>query len=131
MKTVSPYVSQKSLRIPPHSLDAEKAVLGSVMLRQDAITDINDIINNDSFYSEKHKLIYNTMFELSQKNEPIDLLSLRTRLEDKGILEQAGGASYLAELVHVVPSAANARHYAEIIEKKYMMRRLISASEFM
>ncbi|MEN9649501.1 MAG: hypothetical protein RL094_468 [Candidatus Parcubacteria bacterium] len=129
MKTVSPYVSPKNLRVPPNSLDAEKAVLGSIMLRQDAMTDVNDILTSESFYSEKHKLIFNTMSELSQKFEPIDLLSLKNRLEEKGLLEQAGGAGFLAELVHVVPSAANARYYAEIVEKKYMMRKLIGASE--
>lgn len=129
MKTVSPYVSPKSLRIPPHSIDAEKAVLGSIMLRQDALSDIIEIINNESFYSEKHRNIFNSMYELSQKSEPIDLLSLKDRLEQKNLLDQAGGSAYLAELVHVVPSAANARYYAEIIEKKHMMRKLISASE--
>lgn len=129
MKTVSPYVSPKNLRIPPHSLDAEKAVLGSIMLRQDGLTDIIEIINQESFYSEKHRIIFQAMYELSQKSEPIDLLSLTNKLDEKNQLEQAGGSAYLAELVHVVPSAANARHYAEIVEKKFMMRKLISASE--
>lgn len=124
----SSYV-KKDLRVPPHSLDAEQAVLGSVMLRKDCLYDINDIVQPDSFYSDRHKLIYTTMIELATKNDPIDILSLKTKLEEKGLIEQAGGAAYLAELVHVVPSASNVVHYAEIVQKKYMMRRLISASE--
>jgi replicative DNA helicase len=126
----SPYNSTKrELRVPPHSIDAEKAVLGSILLRRDALYDINDIITSESFYSEKHKLIYNVMLELVSKNDPVDIISLKTKLEIQGLLEQAGGASYLAELVHTVPSASNVVHYAEIVQKKFMMRKLISASE--
>ncbi|HEY1037562.1 MAG TPA: replicative DNA helicase [Candidatus Paceibacterota bacterium] len=125
----SPYNIRKELRVPPHSLDTEKAVLGSIMLRKEALYDINDVISPDSFYSEKHKLIYTIMIELAAKNDPIDILSLKTKLEERSILEQAGGAAYLAELVHTVPSASSVVHYAEIVQKKYMMRRLILASE--
>lgn len=124
----SPYV-KKDLRVPPHSLDAEQAVLGSVLLRKDCLYDINDIISEESFYSDRHRLIYSVMLELASKNQPIDILSLKTKLEERNLIEQAGGAAYLAELVHVVPSASNVVHYAEIVQKKYMMRRLISASE--
>jgi replicative DNA helicase len=131
MSTVlaSPYNVKNQLKVPPHNMDAEKSVLGSILLRKDALYDINDIISPEQFYSEKHKLIYNNMMELAVKNDPIDIISLKTKLEDKGVLEQAGGASFLAELVHIVPSAANVVHYAEIVKKKYMMRRLIQASE--
>jgi replicative DNA helicase len=130
MKTVvaSPY-TRKDLRVPPNSLDAEKAVLGSILLRRDALYEITDIISNESFYSEKHRLIFDTMMQLASKNDPVDIISLKTILENDGKLEQAGGASYLAELVHTVPSASNVVHYAEIVHKKSMMRKLISASE--
>ncbi len=131
MSTVvaSPFNVKNHLKVPPHNMDAEKSVLGSILLRKDALYDINDIISPEQFYSEKHKLIYNNMMELAVKNDPIDIISLKSKLEDKGVLEQAGGASFLAELVHIVPSAANVVHYAEIVKKKYMMRRLIQASE--
>jgi replicative DNA helicase len=122
--------ARRELRVPPHSIDAEKAVLGSIMLRQEAITDIVDIITDESFYSEKNRMIFRIMLELSTKNEPIDLLSVKNILDGRGLLEQAGGAAYLAELVHSVPSAANINHYAKIVEKKHMMRNLIHASEF-
>jgi len=118
-----------ALRIPPQNIDAEKALLGSVMLRPDALSDVIDILSPSAFYVEKHRLIWKTMLELFAKNTPIDLLSLSSRLKEKEILEAAGGASYLAELSSSVPSAANARHYAEIIDKKDIMRSLILAAE--
>ncbi len=122
--------SQKILRIPPQAMEGEMAVLGSIMLRPDALYEIIDLIREEIFYSEKHRMIWRVMLELSGKNSPIDLLSVSTKLKEKNQLEQIGGASFLTELVNCVPSSANIRHYAEIIQKKYMMRSLIEASEF-
>lgn len=123
----SPY--QKALRIPPQSIDAEMAFLGSVMLRPELMYEIVDVISPSSFYSQKHRIIFEVMLELFGKNDPIDLLTLSSRLKEKDLLAQIGGSSYLTELANTVPSAANAEHYARIIQKKYMMRRLIEASE--
>jgi replicative DNA helicase len=120
----------QNLRIPPQSLEAEKALLGSIMIRPDAIHEVMDVVNENSFYSEKHRIIWITMLELFDKKTPIDLLSLSSRLKEKGSLESLGGASYLTELVNLVPSSTNAKHYAEIVQKKSMMRNLIEASEF-
>ncbi len=120
---------KKNIRIPPNSLDSEKALLGSIMLRPEAIHEIMDILRPEAFYSEKHRIIFEAMAELFQKGEPIDLLTLTTRLEAKKQIEQIGGSSYLTELVNLVPSSANAEHYAEIVQKKYVMRRLIEAAE--
>ncbi len=120
----SPYI-----RIPPQNLDSEKAVLGSVMLRPEAVHEILEFVNAASFYAEKHRLIWEAMIELFSKSEPIDMISLSTKLKEKGQLEQIGGASYLAELVNTVPSAANISHYAEIVYRKYVMRRLIEAAD--
>lgn len=117
------------LRVPPQALEAEMALLGSVMLRPDVINEVLDFIRTDSFYAEKHRLIYGAMMELFSKSNPIDLLSLSSNLRDKGMLEQVGGAGYLTELVNTVPSAANAKHYAEIVQKKSIMRNLIMCSE--
>src|SRR3989338_4260298 len=116
-------------RIPPQNLEAEQALLGSILLRQDALNDIIDIITPASFYAEKHKLIFETILELFGKGSPIDLLSLTSRLEEKKLLEPAGGARYLAELAGSVPSSINARHYAEIVQKKHVKRNLIEVSE--
>ncbi len=119
----------KGVRIPPQNIDSEKALLGSIMLKPEAMHDIIDTVKPDSFYSEKHRIIYNSMLELFEKNEPIDILSLSTKLKEKKQFDQIGGGTYLTELVDFVPSAANAKHYAEIVQKKFMMRNLISAAD--
>lgn len=117
------------LRIPPQNLDAESALLGSVMQRPDAMYEILDVISPESFYAEKHRIIFTAIVDLYKKGNPIDLLSVSSRLKEKGDLERIGGSTYLAELVNNVPSASNAKHYAEIVQKKFMMRSLISAAE--
>ncbi len=124
-KTIRP----APLRIPPQSIEAEKALLGSIMIRPDAINEVMDVVASHSFYVEKHRNIWKTMLELFSKGTPIDLLSLSSRLKEKEQLEQVGGASFLTELVNAVPSSTNAKHYAEIVEKKQMMRSLIEAAE--
>ena len=117
------------LRMPPQNLEAEMAFLGSVMLRPEALYDVTDTVTPDSFYSDKHRIIFETMMDLFQKHQPIDLLSVSSRLSEKGWLDQIGGNTYLTELVNVVPSAGNIAHYAGIVQKKHMMRRLIDASD--
>lgn len=121
--------TRKGMRIPPQNLESEMALLGSIMLRPEALFDVMDIISADSFYSEKHRIIYDTMLELFTKRSPIDLLSVSSRLKEKGWLDQIGGSTYLTEIVNSVPSSANINYYAEIVQKKYMMRRLIEASD--
>jgi replicative DNA helicase len=122
--------SSANIRIPPQNIESEKAFLGSVMVRPEALYEVIDIISPHSFYSEKHRLIFETMVELSSKSEPIDLLSLSSRLKEKNILEQVGGSSYLTELINTVPSSSNIKYYADIVQRKYMMRKLIEASRF-
>lgn len=117
------------IRVPPQSIEAEQALLGSICLRPEAIHEITDIIKEDDFYSEKHRIIWVACVTLMQKAEPIDLLSLSARLKDQGQLERIGGASYISELIQLVPSASNVRHYASIVQKKSMLRRLIDAGE--
>lgn len=120
---------KSNLKIPPQHLDSEMALLGSIMLRPESVHEIVDMVSPDAFYADKHRIIYDTMVELMGKNEPIDMLSLSAKLEGKNILENVGGRTYLAELVSIVPSAANIRHYADIVYQKYMLRRLIGAGE--
>lgn len=119
-----------NLRIPPQNIESEKALLGSIMLKPDILNEISTIISLESFYVEKHKMIYKTIFELFAKNEPIDLLSVSSRMKEKKQLEQIGGRSYLAELVNIVPSAGNAKHYAGLVQKTGMMRQLINAADY-
>jgi len=121
---------KNELRIPPQSIDSEKAVLGSIMLRKDAMHEVEDIINPDSFYVEKHKMIFKAMLDLSINNKPIDMLSLSTKLGEQKLLEAVGGNQYLAEIVNVVPSSTNVKHYAEIVQKKYVLRSLIEAADY-
>lgn len=122
-------LNNAGLRIPPHSAEAEMALLGSIMLRPDAIYEILDVVTPQSFYFEKHRTIFEAMLELFGKHSPIDILSLSSRLKEKDQLERLGGTTYLTELSNTVPSSANVKHYAEIVMKKHMMRQLIEASE--
>jgi len=121
---------KNEIRIPPQSIDSEKAVLGSIMLRKDAMHEVEDLINPDSFYAEKHKIIFQAMLDLSLKNEPIDMLSLSTKLTERKQIESIGGNQYLAEIVNVVPSSTNVKHYGEIVQKKYILRSLIDAADY-
>ncbi len=129
MDTTSPYFKTKDLKIPPHSLEAEKALLGSIMMRGEAMHDIIDIVGERSFYSNIHRMIWSALHELHSKASPIDLLTLSARLKEKEQLEQIGGMAFLTELINTVPSSTNADHYAEIVEKKHSMRELLRAAE--
>jgi replicative DNA helicase len=121
-------VSQKmNLRVPPQNLDSEKAVLGSIMLRQGAIHEINDSITIESFYVSKHGQIYKVMLELSSKGEPIDIISLSAKLTERGLLDSIGGSNYLSELANAVPASTNIKHYADIVSKKHILRKIIEA----
>ncbi len=125
-----PKEKRNDVRIPPQSIPSEQAVLGSIMLRKDAIHEVEDILMPDSFYSEKHKIIFKAMLDLSLKNDPIDMLSLSTKLEEQKMLDKVGGNSHLAEIVNSVPSSVNIKHYAEIVQKKYILRSLIDAADY-
>lgn len=129
----SPYnkaLETNTTRVPPQSIEAEKALLGGIMLRSESLFEITDMVFPESFYVAKHRTIYKTILELHNKKEPIDLLSLSSLLEDQKKLESVGGRSYLTELVSSVPSSTNVKHYAGIIQKKHILRELINASDF-
>ncbi len=117
------------VRVPPQSIDAEKALLGSIFLRPEVIFETVDIVSPASFYADKHARIFEAMLELLNKREPIDLIAVSEKLENKGYLDSLGGRQYLGEIAQSVPTAANARHYAEIIQKKHLMRLLIDAAD--
>ncbi|MCC7436685.1 replicative DNA helicase [Candidatus Nomurabacteria bacterium] len=118
-----------NLRIPPHSLESEQAVLGALMLRPSALHEITDLLSPEMFYAKKHATIYQTMLDLSSKSEPIDVLSVASKLKEKKQINEVGGNSYLNEVMGNVPSTVNIRHYADIVYKKYILRSLIDASE--
>jgi len=116
-------------RIPPQNIDGERALLGSIMIKPDSMHEVVETITPEAFYAEKHRHIFKSMFELHTRNEPIDLLSVSTSLKNSGKLDQAGGSSYLSELVNTVPTASNAGYYAELVHRAYLLRRLIQAAE--
>ena len=118
-------------KIPPHSLEAEIAVLGSMLLDKSAIAKVLEIIDKDdedSFYSESHKIIFSVIAEMFRKGMNVDLLTLSEEINKRGLLEQIGGSFYLAEINIKVPTAANVEQYARIIQEKYLKRLLIQTS---
>ncbi|NMO94214.1 replicative DNA helicase [Paenibacillus lemnae] len=112
-------------RVPPQNLEAEQAVLGAVLLQSEALITAMERVQSEDFYDKSHQMIYEVMVQLSEESQPIDLVTLTSRLQDKGQLEEIGGVSYLAKLAHGVPTAANVDYYAQMIEEKSMLRRLI------
>ncbi len=119
-------------RVPPHSLEAEESLLGCLLIDKDAIIRVVDSILENDFYKTSHQTIFEAMRELYNNQEPIDIITLTNRLEEKGQLSQAGGRSYLAKLSNTVATSANVTNYAAIIQKKATLRRLQqAASEIM
>jgi replicative DNA helicase len=116
------------MRVPPHNIEAEQSVLGSLMLDKDAIIKIADLLKIGDFYKDDHNDIYKVMLELYEDREPIDVLSISNKLDERKILERVGGSSYLASLVGTVPSSSHIVHYAKVVQKKALLRRLISAA---
>jgi replicative DNA helicase len=115
-------------RVPPHNIEAEQSLLGSVLIEKDALLKVADIVTPDDFYRDVHGMIFAAMMELFGKREPIDMLSLGNRLGEKGQLELAGGRTYLIELTTIVPTAAHVVHYADLIRKKATLRKLMAAA---
>lgn len=120
---------QKELmkRVPPHSAEAELAVLGGLLMRSQLMNSIADILSPEDFYLPAHKLIFKAFLDLYTKSEPIDLVSTAELLRSRQELEAVGGAVYLGELAQAVVTGANAEHYAGIVRRKAMQRDLIDA----
>ncbi|MFA4831322.1 MAG: replicative DNA helicase [Patescibacteria group bacterium] len=116
-------------KIPPQNLEAEKSLLGSILLDKDAIIKIGDMIESADFYKNAHRDIYAAMVELYSKNQPIDILTLSNRLEEIGKLENIGGRSYLVSLSNAVPTASHIKQYASIVQRKATLRKLLAASD--
>lgn len=114
--------------MPPQSVDAEMSVLGSLMLDQEAIYRVADMLSVRDFYKPAHQTIYEAMIDLFQRREPIDIMTVSTRLREKNVLEDIGGSSYLTSLVNMVPTSSHVTHYATIVHKKRILRDLIDAS---
>lgn len=115
-------------KLPPQDLDAEKSVLGSLMIDKEAIHRVVDSLNPQNFYSKQNQTVYDAMIALYEKQRPIDILSVTQRLRESKMLEEIGGQSYLAELVNSVPTATHITYYADTIKSKSILRNLIEAS---
>lgn len=115
-------------KIPPQSLEAEMSLLGSLLIDKEAILKIADIARVEDFYKDAHGKIFEAILELYAKNEPVDILTLSNRLEEKNLVEAVGGRSYLATLTNTVPTSSNVVHYANIVHRKATRRRLLTSS---
>ena len=115
-----------SLRVPPHSVEAEQAVIGGLLLDNRAWETIADKLVDEDFYRNDHRMLFASIRELESRNEPFDAVTLSQRLEQNGQLEQAGGLLYLGRLAKDTPSASNILAYANIVREKSVLRQLIS-----
>jgi replicative DNA helicase len=120
-----PAVITDSLRVPPHSIEAEQALLGGLMLEASAWDAVADVLTAEDFYRADHRLIFNAAAAVAGANQPIDVLTLSEYLERHAQIEDAGGLAYLGTLARDTPSAANIRAYAEIVRERALLRRMI------
>lgn len=119
---------KNNLNLPPQDIEAEQSVLGALLLDRNAINRIADILAPEDFYKPNHQIIYEAIFVLYEKQEPIDILSVSAKLKEIEKLEDIGGRAYLTTLVNSVPTASHVAHYAEIVHKKSVLRGLIDKS---
>ena len=118
----------KNMRIPPHSIEAEQSVLGSMIMDHDAVIVASEILITSDFYRPDHGQIFSAIMELYTTGNPIDLITIQDRLVQNGVLEQVGGLSYLVELANSVPTSAHIKQYAKIVQEKATLRKLIKVS---
>lgn len=115
-------------KIPPHSLEAEQSLLGSMMLSEEAVETATNFVSSDDFYQSSHRYIFTALVDLYKTSKPCDIVTLQEELKRQEHLADAGGVSYLAQLLNVVPTAKNASQYATIVKEKSLLRRLIATS---
>src|SRR3989344_8236460 len=121
-------MAERVNKLPPQNLEAEQSVLGCLLIDKEAIIKVADILKPEDFYKEAHGTIFEAILDLYEKHEPIDLLSLANRLRDKNQLEMVGGQAYVASLANTVPTASHVVSYAQIVQKKATLRRLLHAA---
>ena len=115
--------------VPPHNIEAEQAVLGCMLLDSDVIPTVTELIRSSDFYREDHREICEAIIDIVEKAGPVDIITVAEQLQQRGTLEKVGGIDYLASITSAVPTTANARHYAKIVEEKSLLRKLIKASQ--
>ncbi len=117
-----------SHKLPPQHIEAEQSVLGGILIENEAVNLVTEILDADDFYRDAHRKIYNALLNLSERDEPADLITLTNELRKSDQLDAIGGASYLASLIDAVPTAANIEYYARIVKEKAILRKLIQTS---
>lgn len=115
-------------KVPPHDIEAEQAVLGSMMLDKDAVISALEVLKEDDFYREDDKAVFASIASLYLKTEPVDLITVKKELTENGNFERIGGMDYLASLPSKVPTTANIDRYIKIVKEQSMRRKLIQTS---
>ena len=115
-------------RVPPQNIEAEMAVLGSMLIEETAIADAIETLERSYFYKEAHRKIFLSIINLFDANKPVDIVTLIDDLKKRGQLEEVGGPAYVTSLTTVVPTAANINHYAKIVKEKALLRSLITTA---
>ena len=115
-------------RVPPQDIEMEKALLGALMLSPNAIYEVADLVGIDSFYGGAHRTIFDAMLGLYEKGEPIDVATISSKLKERKVLAEVGGTTYLSELVGAAGAPGSARHYAQTVQNKFVLRSLIDAA---
>jgi replicative DNA helicase len=118
-------MGHEEIRIPPQNIEAEKSVLGSMLIDEDAIGSAIEILDEAWFYDDANRKIYKAVVDLYQSRKNVDLVTLSNRLKSDGTLEQVGGATYLSGIIDLVPTSANVEYYAQIVKEKGVLRKLI------
>lgn len=115
-------------RVPPQNIEAEQAVLGAMLIDKEAIAKATEILTSDDFYREAHRVIFNAMMELYNKNEAVDMVTITELLKRDNKLEDIGGIAYITSLANVVLTAANVKYHADIVAEKSVLRQLVRVS---
>lgn len=119
----------KNLRVAPHNIDAERALLGAILLKPDVMHDISVTVFPESFYADKHRIIFEAIYSIYTKGDPIDIVSVTSKLTTLNSLDRVGGPAYVTELIESVPAAGNAQYYADLVQAKAVLRGLIGAAD--
>src|SRR6202162_4797927 len=114
-------------RIPPNNLEAEMAVIGSVMVDREMMAIVSEVVQPNDFYAHVHESIYAALLQLYERGEPLDKVTLAEELRRRNMLDRVGGVAYLSSLMETVPTAASAEYYAKIVREKSTLRSLIHA----
>ena len=116
-------------RSPPHSLEAEKSVIGSMLMDREAVLTALEILTKEDFYEQQYGIIFEAMKELSEKDKPVDVITLQNALREKDVPPELVDMSFIGEIITSVPTSANIRHYANIVAEKATLRRLIRVAQ--